>query len=110
MYRRNLYSLYHGCEGKAYHQGHAHGHLGEAPSTSKISCSNFFVDVHFERVSVASITDAVDPAKHDISAVGALDRCQGKNAQAGQDEAGLGQVLARDTTFRRLAGQYQAEG
>ena len=41
--------------------------------------------------------------------VGAFDCCQGKNAEAGQHEAGLGQILARDAALSWLAGQYQAK-
>ena len=67
----NLFSnsLYHGWQRKADDQGQAHGHLCEAPSSSKVSCPHFFIDVHFQSVSVAPIADAIDPAEHDITTV-----------------------------------------
>ena len=62
-------SLYHGWQRKADDQGQAHGHLCEAPSASKVSCPHFFIDVHFQCVSVAPVADAIDPAEHDITTV-----------------------------------------
>ena len=41
--------------------------------------------------------------------VWAFDSCQGKYAEAGQHETGLGQILASDAALSWLAGQYQAK-
>ena len=43
--------------------------LNKSPGSGKVSGTDFFINVHFERIIVASSEYPIDPNKHDIALV-----------------------------------------
>ncbi len=61
-----------------------HGKLRKSPCPRKISCSDFFIDVHLQGVAVTSTKYSVNPDKEDVAVV-AFNSSESQNGNASHE-------------------------
>ena len=77
--------------------------MGESPSSCKVSRPDFFIDVHLQRVIVASAKDSENPSKHDVAVVAALNEGgESQNCYSSHEKSALAEILFRNSALHRV--------
>ena len=96
------------CDGYSDEVRHGHRELGKPPGPRKISGPDFFVDVHLQRVAVASAKDPVDPDEQDVAVVAFHGR-ESQDGDASHEQGRLAEILLRNSALSRVVDHDGAE-